>query len=266
MLSLFGTALWTVACAARWSVVCAVVALLAGGAARGRAAELLHATRVSSEPAEGGSLERAPERVRLVFSDPIDGDLSRLLLVSSDGAKIRLTSRGDPNNVHAVIAPAPTPTLGNGAYRLFWRIVSADGHPVDGSFVFYIGVAAEVDAHQPSDPSGDLESWEEQAPEGTSILGAPVVASGLRGIGLGAIMAVAGALFFVGWVSRIPSPRLAGLAVWLSVAWSAVLYIRFLRGRGSFTGLERWQTNYLPVFAVWAAIVVIVFPPVFGYV
>ncbi|HEX3205587.1 MAG TPA: permease prefix domain 1-containing protein [Propionibacteriaceae bacterium] len=51
----------------------------------------------------------------------------------------------------------------------------------------------------------------------------------------------------------------------VNLAWSAVLYIRFLRGRGSFTGLERWQTNYLPVYAVWAAIVVIVFPPVFGY-
>jgi hypothetical protein len=52
----------------------------------------------------------------------------------------------------------------------------------------------------------------------------------------------------------------------VNLAWSAVLYIRFLRGRGSFTGLERWQTDYLPVYAVWAAIVVIVFPPVFRYV
>src|SRR5918997_625255 len=52
----------------------------------------------------------------------------------------------------------------------------------------------------------------------------------------------------------------------VNLALSAVLLIRFLRGRGSFTGLERWQTNYLPVYAVWAAIVVIVFPPLFGYI
>jgi hypothetical protein len=51
----------------------------------------------------------------------------------------------------------------------------------------------------------------------------------------------------------------------VNLAWSAVLYIRFLRGRGSFTALERWQTDYLPVYAAWAAIVVIAFPPVFGY-
>src|SRR5215218_7253110 len=55
------------------------------------------------------------------------------------------------------------------------------------------------------------------------------------------------------------------LILLVNLAWSAVLYIRFLRGRGSFTGLERWQTDYLPVYALWAAIVVIVFPPVFGY-
>jgi hypothetical protein len=46
---------------------------------------------------------------------------------------------------------------------------------------------------------------------------------------------------------------------------TAVLYTRFLRGRGGFAPLERWQTRYLPVYAVWAAIVVIVFPPLFGY-
>jgi hypothetical protein len=51
----------------------------------------------------------------------------------------------------------------------------------------------------------------------------------------------------------------------VNLGWSAVLYLRFLRGRGSFTGLERWQTRYLPVYAAWAALVVIVFPPLFQY-
>ena len=51
----------------------------------------------------------------------------------------------------------------------------------------------------------------------------------------------------------------------VNLAWSAVLYIRFLRHKGSFAALERWQTNYLPVYVVWAAIVVIAFPPLFRY-
>jgi len=52
----------------------------------------------------------------------------------------------------------------------------------------------------------------------------------------------------------------------VNLSWSAVLYVRFLRGRASFAALERWQTNYLPVYAIWAAIVVIVFPPLFRYI
>jgi hypothetical protein len=52
----------------------------------------------------------------------------------------------------------------------------------------------------------------------------------------------------------------------VNLAWSAVLYIRFMRGQASFTVLERWQTDYLPAYPVWAAIVVVVFPPIFGFV
>lgn len=51
----------------------------------------------------------------------------------------------------------------------------------------------------------------------------------------------------------------------VNLSWSAWLYARFLRGRGPFRALERWQTSYLPVFAVWAAAVVVLFPPLFGF-
>ncbi len=52
----------------------------------------------------------------------------------------------------------------------------------------------------------------------------------------------------------------------VNLVWSTVLYVHFLRGRGPFSRLERWQTNYLPVYALWAAIVVVVFPPLFRYI
>ena len=55
------------------------------------------------------------------------------------------------------------------------------------------------------------------------------------------------------------------LILLVNLAGSAWLYARFLRQRGSFATLERWQVAYLPVYCAWAALVVIVFPPVFGY-
>ena len=51
----------------------------------------------------------------------------------------------------------------------------------------------------------------------------------------------------------------------VNLGWSAVLYARFLAGRVAFAKLERWQTAYLPVYALWAWVVVVLFPPVFGF-
>lgn len=55
------------------------------------------------------------------------------------------------------------------------------------------------------------------------------------------------------------------LILLVNLAWSAWLYARFLRHRGSFADLERWQIAYLPVYSAWAAVVVVMFPPVSGY-
>ena len=55
------------------------------------------------------------------------------------------------------------------------------------------------------------------------------------------------------------------LILLVNLAWSAWLYARFLRRRDSFAALERWQIAYLPVYSVWAALVVVIFPPLFGY-
>jgi hypothetical protein len=50
-----------------------------------------------------------------------------------------------------------------------------------------------------------------------------------------------------------------------NLAWSAWLLLRFARRRTPFAALERWQTGYLPVYAAWAWIVVLAFPPLFNY-
>ena len=53
--------------------------------------------------------------------------------------------------------------------------------------------------------------------------------------------------------------------LFVNLTGTAWLSVRFLRGRVAIHRLERWQASYLPVFAVWAAIVVIVLPPVFAF-
>jgi hypothetical protein len=55
------------------------------------------------------------------------------------------------------------------------------------------------------------------------------------------------------------------LILLVNLTWSAWLYARFVRHRGPFAALERWQIVYLPVYSAWAALVVVLFPPLFGY-
>jgi hypothetical protein len=63
--------------------------------------------------------------------------------------------------------------------------------------------------------------------------------------------------------------RTAGLGLNLvllaNLVWSAWLLLAFLRGKRLFADMERWQTAYIPVYGVWAAIVVAVFPPLFAF-
>jgi hypothetical protein len=55
------------------------------------------------------------------------------------------------------------------------------------------------------------------------------------------------------------------LVLLVNLAGAAVLSARFLMRRSTLHRLERWQTAYLPVFAAWAATVVVVLPPLFSF-
>lgn len=50
-----------------------------------------------------------------------------------------------------------------------------------------------------------------------------------------------------------------------NLAWAAWLQVGFVRRRVPFGRVERWQTGYLPVYLGWATVIVLLFPPVFGF-
>jgi hypothetical protein len=55
------------------------------------------------------------------------------------------------------------------------------------------------------------------------------------------------------------------LVLLVNLAGAALLTARFLTRRSTLHRLERWQTTYLPVFALWAAAVVVILPPLFAF-
>jgi hypothetical protein len=55
------------------------------------------------------------------------------------------------------------------------------------------------------------------------------------------------------------------LVLLVNLAGAAWLSARFLTRRSSLHRLERWQTTYLAAFALWAATVVVILPPLFAF-
>lgn len=51
----------------------------------------------------------------------------------------------------------------------------------------------------------------------------------------------------------------------VNLIWSGHLGIGFVRGTKTFAAVERWQTDYLPVYGVWAAAAIVAIPPTFDF-
>jgi copper transport protein len=116
----------------RWFALLAVTL----GWIAGTSAAHAHASLLSTEPPAGAVLEAAPERIILVFNEPISP--LRLQLISAGGEPLVLSHVVQHDAT--LIAPLPA-TLGQGTHVLSWRVVSADGHPVGGTLVFSVGQA-----------------------------------------------------------------------------------------------------------------------------
>jgi len=80
-----------------------------------------------------------------------------------------------------------------------------------------------------------------------------------------ALVAIGARISEFGFTPNRTAALAENLILLVNLVWSAWLYARFLRQRGSFADLERWQITYLPVYSIWAALVVVMFPPMFGY-
>jgi hypothetical protein len=80
-----------------------------------------------------------------------------------------------------------------------------------------------------------------------------------------ALAAIAARISAFGWSPNKVAALGENVVLLGNLVWTAWLYARFLRRRGSFGALERWQMAYLPVYALWAWCVVAAFPPLFGF-
>ncbi|MGI4896869.1 MAG: copper resistance CopC family protein [Janthinobacterium lividum] len=99
------------------------------GAATSAAA---HDRLTSSTPGDGATLDVAPDAVELTMSSAALGLGTQVQVSGPDG----IVSAGDASVVDTVVRQPLVPDRPAGSYQVQWRVTSADGHPVSGSFTF----------------------------------------------------------------------------------------------------------------------------------
>ncbi|MBC9954477.1 copper resistance protein CopC [Leucobacter sp. cx-42] len=122
----------------QWVSILALLATLVGLQLTfgvGSSPAFAHAELLETTPEDGAVLDIAPEAVELRFNEPVRVVDDAMRLFPGDGAPATLTARTSNT---AVIINLPD-ELGNGAYTLAYRVVSADGHPIGGALTFQIG-------------------------------------------------------------------------------------------------------------------------------
>lgn len=95
---------------------------------------LAHSKAPKITPSDGSELAAAPEA--LTFSFPEAVRLTAVRLFNNQDSEVALPGKRDISA--AKVRTIALPALGAGQYRVLWRALSADGHPVEGEFGFAI--------------------------------------------------------------------------------------------------------------------------------
>ena len=97
-----------------------------------------HAARVSADPADNAVLTTDPDRVSATFNERLQTTFAAMTVVGPDG---NVWSTGEPTVQGAVVSIGMRPLGPAGAYTVNYRVTSADGHVVSGSWSFRLAVA-----------------------------------------------------------------------------------------------------------------------------
>lgn len=204
-----------------WTVVAALLtALLALGVAAPAASA--HAALLSTTPQDGQVLAAAPTEATLTFGEGVDVGLGQLKVLSAAGTRV---DRGTPSQtaggrvVHIPLATGISP----GSYVVIWRVISADSHPVSGSFGFSVGA--------PSPDRRDLIGQGSTSRPAAASRATSIALGATRFLGFAALVVLLGGAVFCLALWPVGIGRLRGLLLGAASAEAALAVLAlFLEG------------------------------------
>ena len=115
-----------------------------------------HDTLLSTDPEDGATLETSPEDIDLTFSADILEVSPLVRITDEDGTELA-------EIVPTIEGPVATATLEEplpaGTHEIQWRVVSSDGHPIEGTF----SLTVEQDSSEPAETVENEEASEPAA-------------------------------------------------------------------------------------------------------
>lgn len=114
-----------------------------------------HDTLVSSDPGDGARVTEAPDEVEMTFSADVLDVGTEVRVTDSSGADL---TDGDPVvDGTTVTQDLAAPEAEDETYTVVWRVVSSDGHPIEGTFSYELGEGAQggADSASASADSGE---------------------------------------------------------------------------------------------------------------
>lgn len=127
------------------TLAAAPVAILAFGTPA-----LAHDVLIDSSPEDGAVLESSPPAIVLTYNnEPLDQ--SPVIQVTDESGET--VADGDPVVAGTDVTLEDLPGLDAGEYDVFWRVVSSDGHPIEGDLSFTVEAAEEEPPAEETEPA-----------------------------------------------------------------------------------------------------------------
>jgi copper resistance protein C len=117
------------------TVLTLLAALLVGTAPSAGA----HAILVGSEPASGALLDEVPSKVVLEFNEPVETEFGQLQVSDPEGQRL---DQEPPTTEGGTVRAPIAATAVAGEHTIAYRVISADGHPIEGQLTFEVSAAA----------------------------------------------------------------------------------------------------------------------------
>lgn len=183
-----------------------------------------HASLVKADPEQNSVLKESPERISLTFNERLEDGLFYIKVLDQNGKSAtdnQAVMTSDRNGLELEL-----PKLKDGIYVVSYHIISADGHPVSGSYPITIGDVPDS-ASPPGQPNNPApQSGGHHHGDGTA---GQLVQNLTRGL----------------WYFTLLS--LAGWLIWLRVSG---VQLEFLRKELSFWTLNLQRAHLVALLLV----------------